>query len=69
MSWYVCVHMKITPWNNCILNSGGIQELFTCKVCEMFVYKHTKTIECTKNSLFLEKTKTWQVNDSRILRI
>ena len=24
----------------------GIIELYTGKVCEMFVYKHTETIEC-----------------------
>ena len=23
--------------------------LYTCKVCEMFVYKHTETIEYVKN--------------------
>ena len=27
----------------------GIVELYTCKVCEMFVYKHTETIEYVKN--------------------
>ena len=27
----------------------GILELYTRKVCEMFVYKHTETIENVKN--------------------
>ena len=27
----------------------GILELYTRKVCEMFVYKHTETIEYVKN--------------------
>ena len=27
----------------------GIPELYTRKVCEMFVYKHTGTIESVKN--------------------
>ena len=27
----------------------GILELYTRKVCEMFVYKHTQTIEYVKN--------------------
>ena len=27
----------------------GILELFTRKVCEMFIYKHTETMEYVKN--------------------
>ena len=27
----------------------GILELYACKVCEMFVYKHIGTIEFVKN--------------------
>ena len=27
----------------------GILELYTRKVCEMFVYKHTETVEYVKN--------------------
>ena len=27
----------------------GILELYTCKVCEMFVYKYAETIEYVKN--------------------
>ena len=35
-------------WKFRILNPG-ILELYTRKVCEMFVYKHTATIEYLKN--------------------
>ena len=34
---------------NFALSILRIIELFTRKVCEMFVYKHTKTIEYVKN--------------------
>ena len=27
----------------------GILELYACKVCEIFVYKHTETIDYVKN--------------------
>ena len=42
-SLYVRVHLKIIPWK------FGILKLDTRKVCEMFVYKHPKTIEYVKN--------------------
>ena len=39
---------KLYPENFAFLIIG-ILELYTHKVCEMFVYKHTKTIEFVKN--------------------
>ena len=30
-------------------------QVFTRKVCEMFVYKHTETIEYVKSSLLFKK--------------
>ena len=45
-------------------------KLFTRKVCEMFVYKHTETIEHVKKvACFLRKIQTLPVNNWRILRI
>ena len=43
-------------------------ELFTRKACEMFVYKHTETIECAEKQPFLRKIQTLRVNNSRIPR-
>ena len=39
--------LKQYPENSTLLILG-ILELFTRKVCEMFVYKHTETIEFVK---------------------
>ena len=38
-------------------------ELFTRKVCEMFVYKHTETIE------YVKKIETLPVNNSKNFKI
>ena len=39
---------KYSPENFAFLILGNL-ELYTRKVCEMFVYKHTETIESVKN--------------------
>ena len=55
---------------NFVFLTPRILEILTRKVCEMFVYKHTKIIEYVKKiAYFLRKTKTLRVNNSRILRI
>ena len=47
-----------------------VLELFTHKVCEIFVCKHTETIEHVKNRLLFKKEKqTLRENNSKILRI
>ena len=46
-----------------------ILELYTRKVCEMFVYNHLETIEYVKISLLFKKIQTLWVNNSRILTI
>ena len=40
-------YLKTIPWKfaNLILR---VFELFTCRVCEMFVYKHTEIMEYIK---------------------
>ena len=48
ISLYVHVHTKIIPENFAFLFLR-ILELYTRKVCEMFVYKHTETIQYVKN--------------------
>ena len=48
MSLYVSVHKKNYPENFLFLILE-ILELYTRKVCKMFVYKHTETIEYVKN--------------------
>ena len=38
------------PWKFGILNpKGSLGTVFTRKVCELFVYKYTETIEYVKN--------------------
>ena len=44
ISLYVRVHIKIIPENFALLILK-VFELNTLKVCKMFVYKHTETIE------------------------
>ena len=59
ISPYVRVYIKILSWKFRIL-----------KVCEMFVYKHTETIEYVKKLAYcLRKIQTLRVNNSRILMI
>ena len=52
ISLYVCVHTKIKPSKIRILNPKnsqvGILELYTRKVCGMFVYEDTETTEYVK---------------------
>ena len=40
---------KIFKDKSLYLLTVGILELYTCKVCEMFVYKHKQTMEYAKN--------------------
>ena len=47
ISLYVRVHIKIIPENSAFLISE-ILELYTRKVCKIFVEKHTETIEYDK---------------------
>ena len=44
-------------------------ELCAPEIYEIFVYKHTETIEYAKNSLPFKKIQTSRINNSRILRI
>ena len=46
-----------------------IVELHTRNVSEMFIYKHTGTIEYVKKAYFLRKMQTLRVNNSRIFTI
>ena len=45
---YVPVHIKILPPEKFAFLILRILELYTRKVCEMFVYKHPETIEYVK---------------------
>ena len=47
-SAYILVFIKIIPWKFAFLILGTV-ELYTCKVCEMFVYKHIETTEYVKH--------------------
>ena len=46
ISQHVCVHIKMILWIFGVLNPKN--ELFTRKVCKVFVYKDTNTIEHIK---------------------
>ena len=44
-------------------------EICAREICEMFVYKHSETIEYIKTAHFLRNVQTSCVNNSIILRI
>ena len=46
---HVRVHIKIIPSKFRILNPTNSRVIYTRKVCEIFVYKHTETKEHVKN--------------------
>ena len=48
ISLYVCVQIKIISWKFHIPNPKNSRVIYP-KVCEMFVHKHTETIEYVKN--------------------
>ena len=62
---YIRLHTKIVSQRLRII----IFEKCALHMFEMFVYKHTETIEYVKSSLFLSKIEALRANNSRILRI
>ena len=45
-----------------------LNEIFSCEICEKFVYKHSETEEYAKSYLLLRNLQTSRPNNSRILR-
>ena len=67
--WHLRLHIKLICRRFCIIRPLTF-EMHPSEMYEMFVYKHTETIEYVKKvACFLRKLQTLRVHNSRILRI